>query len=314
MKQNAKSMKNRLLLLLVLLSFVPIGVFAQNITVKGTVLDSQGETIIGATVTEKGKTFNGVITDLEGRFSLNVPKGKKIVVSYVGMETQEVDAVSGKDLKITMRDDAQSLDEVVVLGYGSKARKDLTGSVGSISGAKLAAVPVASAAEALQGKIAGVQVTTIDGAPGAEINIRVRGGTSVTQSNQPLYIVDGFQADNINDIPPTDIQSIDVLKDASLTAIYGAKGGNGVVIVTTKSAQQGKMKVEFNVYAQMRTLARKLDLLDTYEFVRYQLDNVINNNSDLYKWRGNFGNPRDIDLYKNRGTNDWQDEIMGGHP
>ena len=314
MKQNVKSMKNRLLLLLVLLSFVPIGVFAQNITVKGTVLDSQGETIIGATVTEKGKTSNGVITDLEGRFSLNVPKGKKIVVSYVGMETQEVDAVSGKDLKITMRDDAQSLDEVVVLGYGSKARKDLTGSVGSISGAKLAAVPVASAAEALQGKIAGVQVTTIDGAPGAEINIRVRGGTSVTQSNQPLYIVDGFQADNINDIPPTDIQSIDVLKDASLTAIYGAKGGNGVVIVTTKSAQQGKMKVEFNAYAQMRTLARKLDLLDTYEFVRYQLDNVINNNSDLYKWRGNFGNPKDIDLYKNRGTNDWQDEIMGGHP
>ena len=111
---------------------------------------------------------------------------------------------------------------------------------------------MASAAEALQGKIAGVQVTTIDGAPGAEINIRVRGGTSVTQSNQPLYIVDGFQADNINDIPPTDIQSIDVLKDASLTAIYGAKGGNGVVIVTTKSAQQGPMKVEFNAYAQMR--------------------------------------------------------------
>ena len=131
---------------------------------------------------------------------MNVPKGKKIVVSYVGMETQEVDAVSGKDLKITMRDDAQSLDEVVVLGYGSKARKDLTGSVGSISGAKLAAVPVASAAEALQGKIAGVQVTTIDGAPGAEINIRVRGGTSVTQSNQPLYIVDGFQATALNNL------------------------------------------------------------------------------------------------------------------
>ena len=126
MKQNVKSMKNRLLLLLVLLSFVPIGVFAQNITVKGTVLDSQGETIIGATVTEKGKTSNGVITDLEGRFSLNVPKGKKIVVSYVGMETQEVDAVSGKDLKITMRDDAQSLDEVVVLGYG-RGKKGFNG-------------------------------------------------------------------------------------------------------------------------------------------------------------------------------------------
>lgn len=122
-----------------------------------------------------------------------------------------------------MKEDAQAMDEVVVIGYTSKARKDLTGSVGSVSGVKIAAIPVSSAAVALQGKIAGVQVTTVDGAPGADINIRVRGGTSVTQSNEPLYIVDGFQVDNINDIPPTDIASIDVLKDASITAIYEPK-------------------------------------------------------------------------------------------
>lgn len=122
-----------------------------------------------------------------------------------------------------MKEDAQAMDEVVVIGYTSKARKDLTGSVGSVSGVKIAAIPVSSAAVALQGKIAGVQVTTVDGAPEADINIRVRGGTSVTQSNEPLYIVDGFQVDNINDIPPTDIASIDVLKDASITAIYEPK-------------------------------------------------------------------------------------------
>lgn len=147
-----------------------------------------------------------------------------------------------------MKEDAQAMDEVVVIGYTSKARKDLTGSVGSVSGVKIAAIPVSSAAVALQGKIAGVQVTTVDGAPGADINIRVRGGTSVTQSNEPLYIVDGFQVDNINDIPPTDIASIDVLKDASITAIYGAKGGNGVVVVTTKSAKAGKIQVSLNAH------------------------------------------------------------------
>lgn len=152
-----------------------------------------------------------------------------------------------------MKDDNSQLNEVVVVGYTSKARKDLTGSVGSISGQKLAVVPVASAAEALAGKIAGVQVTTVDGAPGADINIRIRGGSAISssQDSKPLFIVDGFQADNINDIPPTDIQSIDVLKDASLTAVYGARGGNGVVIVTTKSAQAGKVKVDFNAYGQL---------------------------------------------------------------
>lgn len=239
------NLKGKLFLLMVLFLMVPIGLFAQNVTVKGTVVDSTGETIIGASVVEKGKTSNGAITDLEGHFKLTI-QGKKIVVSFVGYETQEVDVVAGKELKIVLKEDSQALDEVVVIGYGSKARKDLTGSVGSVSGTKLAAVPVTSAAVALQGKIAGVQVTTVDGAPGADINIRVRGGTSVTQSNDPLYIVDGFQVDNINDIPPTDIASIDVLKDASLTAIYGAKGGNGVVIVTTKSAQQGKVTVGVN--------------------------------------------------------------------
>jgi len=296
---------------------VPIGVFAQNMTVKGSVVDSQGEPIIGASVVEKGNNSNGVITDLEGQFSLTLRKGKRVVISYVGMETQEVDAVAGKTLKVILKDDSQAIEEIVVIGYGSKARKDLTGSVGSISGAKLAAVPVTSAAVALQGKIAGVQVTTVDGAPGADINIRVRGGTSVTQSNEPLYIVDGFQTDNINDIPPADIASIDVLKDASLTAIYGAKGGNGVVVVTTKSAQQGKVSVGFNAQMSISKLAKKLDLMDTYDFVRYQYDWAAANgtrSSNAKYYRANFGNPLDLDIYQRATTRDWQDEVMSETP
>ena len=197
-------------------------------TAKGTVTDSTGEPIIGATIVEKGDAKNAAVTDLDGNFTLKLNKSKTIVISYVGMVTQEVTAAA--NMQVVLQDDNAALDEVVVVGYTSKARKDLTGSVGSVSGAKLAAVPVTSAAVALQGKISGVQVTTVDGQPGADVNIRVRGGTSVTQSNEPLYIVDGFQVDNINDIPPGDIASIDILKDASLTAIYGAKGGNGVVV------------------------------------------------------------------------------------
>ena len=223
MKNAMKLSKKFCLLAVVLLA--PLAVLAQNV-VKGTVLDSQNQPIIGASVIEKNNTRNGTVTDLDGNFTLKLQRGTTAIVSYLGMLPQEIQA-SNENRTITLQEDLKTMDEVVVVGYTSKARKDLTGSVGSISGMKLAAVPVASAAEAMQGKIAGVQVTTVDGAPGADINIRIRGNTSVTQSNEPLYIVDGFQVANINDIPPTDIASIDVLKDASLTAIYGAKGEIG---------------------------------------------------------------------------------------
>ncbi|MDE6418231.1 MAG: carboxypeptidase-like regulatory domain-containing protein, partial [Duncaniella sp.] len=224
-------------MLLLMVLCVGLPAYAQNITVSGVVEDNNGDPMIGATVMVAG-TQNGVSTDIDGNFTLkNVSPKATIQVSYIGYKNQDI-AVNGQThIKVVLVEDTETLEEVVVIGYGgTRARRDLTGSVGSVSGMKLAAVPVTSAAVALQGKVAGVQVTTVDGQPGADINIRVRGATSVTQSNDPLYIVDGFQVDNINDIPPSDIQSIDVLKDASLTAIYGAKGGNGVVIVTTKSA------------------------------------------------------------------------------
>lgn len=317
MKQKDGKLRRSLFLLLALILFLPWQLMAQNITVKGVVLDSNGETVIGASVVEKGKSSNGTITDLDGNFTLNVSSGKMLVVSYVGMETQEVKAVPGRTLKIVLQDDSQSLDEVVVIGYGSRARRDLTGSVGSVSGKALAAVPVTSAAVALQGKIAGVQVTTVDGAPGADINIRVRGGTSVTQSNEPLYIVDGFQADNINDIPPTDIASIDVLKDASLTAIYGAKGGNGVVIVTTKAAQAGKITVNVNSQLSYSYLSKRLDVMDAADFVRYQYDWAAaggSGSSNAKFFRANFGNPKDLDIYQRAINYDWQEEVMSENP
>ena len=290
---------------------MPSLVSAQTLA-KGQVLDASNETIIGATVVEKGNPKNATVTDLDGNFSLKLQNSKNVIISYIGMVTQDLPA--SDNMKVILQEDNSTLEEVVVVGYTSKARNDLTGSVGSVSGAKLAEIPVASAGEALQGKIAGVQVSTVDGAPGADIYIKIRGGAALGQNNQPLYIVDGFQQDNINDIPPTDIQSIDILKDASLTAIYGARGGNGVVIVTTKSAQQEKVKVEFNAYAQARKLAGKQEMLNSYEFVKYQRDWAYNNKSNTYAFRTNFGNPADMDIYKNAVTHDWQDELMGGTP
>lgn len=312
--KEAKKLFRKVCMLVFLLIALPAAVIAQ-VQVNGTIVDSQNEPIIGATVIEKGNTKNAAISDIEGNFKLKVAAGKKIVVSYVGMVTQEVAA--GQDLKIVLQEEAGTMEEIVVIGYTSKARKDLTGSVGSVSGAKLAAVPVSSAAVALQGKISGVQVTTVDGQPGADVNIKVRGGTSVTQSNEPLYIVDGFQVSNINDIPPSDIQSIDVLKDASLTAIYGAKGANGVVVVTTKSAQAGKVQVSFNGNLSISHLSKKLDLMDAEEFAQYQYqwhacNGTRSSNAKFFK--ANFGNPYDLDMYSTLDSHDWQKEVMGETP
>ena len=312
MSVNFKSIFQTALLMCLLLV---VGNLHAQTTAKGTVTDSNGEAVIGATVVEKGNAKNATVTDFDGNFTLKLQKGKIIVVSYIGMMPQEVAA--GSDLKIVLQDDNNVVDEVVVVGYTSKARKDLTGSVGSISGAKLAVVPVSSAAEALTGKIAGVQVTSVDGEPGADINIRVRGATSVTQSNEPLYIVDGFQVSGISDIPPSDIASIDVLKDASLTAIYGAKGGNGVVVVTTKSAQAGKVQVTFNGRLSVSSLARSMDLMNTGQFVDLMYDRAAANgtrSSWAKSFRADFGNPQDLQLYRQLATNDWQDEVLGNKP
>lgn len=311
----SEKIKNVRFALVAMLLFFCAAVQAQ--TVKGNVKDALGEAVIGATVMEKG-TGNGTVTDFDGNFTIKMQStSHDLQISYVGMKPATVKVGKQTDLVVVLEDDATTLNEVVAIGYGSKARKDLTGSVGSVSGVKLAAVPVTSAAVALQGKISGVQVTTVDGQPGADVNIKVRGGTSVTQSNEPLYIVDGFQVSNINDIPPSDIASIDVLKDASLTAIYGAKGGNGVVVVTTKSASEGKVTVSFNGNISISHISKNLDLMDATEFAKYQYqwhacNGTRNSNAKFFK--ANFGNPYDLDMYGKLPSHDWQKDVMGETP
>lgn len=210
-------------------------------TVKGNVKDATGEPIIGATIMEQGVTGNGTVTDIDGNFTLQLKgKSKKVTVSYVGMTSQTLAATEGKALDVTLKDNATNLNDVVVIGYGSVKKKDLTGSVATVDSKTLAKVPVASASEALQGKMAGVQVSATEGSPDATVKIRVRGGGSITQSNDPLFIVDGFPVDDISNIPASEIEDMTVLKDASSTAIYGSRGANGVILITTRAVRQAR--------------------------------------------------------------------------
>ncbi|EHO67016.1 SusC/RagA family TonB-linked outer membrane protein [Segatella maculosa] len=289
-------------------------------TIKGTVKDSSGEPVIGATVMEQGMQGNGVVTDLDGNFTLNLKgNGKKITVSYIGMKTQTIDAAGKSMLHVTLEDAATSLNDVIVIGYGSVKRKDITGSVATVSNEALAAVPVASASEALTGKLAGVQVSTSEGSPDATVRIRVRGGGSITQSNDPLFIVDGFPVDDISNIPATDIDDITVLKDASSTAIYGSRGANGVILVTTKSGKVGKVNVSYNTYYSWKKIAKKMNVLSPGDYAKWQYElALLKNNNDPNKissYTDYFGNYQDLDLYNNVKGNDWQDMTYGrtGH-
>ena len=258
----------------------------------------------------------GAITDMEGRYTLrNVPDGATLSFSYIGFQSQDIRASDTRALaRVELKEDAELLDEVVVLGYGNIRRSDVTGSIASVSAETLSKVASSSIADAIAGKMAGVQVTTADGALDAEISVRVRGGGSITQDNSPLYLVDGFPVDDLSGIPLTDIESIDVLKEASMTAIYGARGANGVVIITTKNPKIGKTSIQFNSYVQTRTLAKKLPVMDNYEFVMADYEyEMIRKGSDE-SFIKNFGYYDDIELYKYTDSTDWQDEILGGNP
>lgn len=286
--------------------------FEQSKEVKGTVVDSNGEPLIGATVIVKGSKTSAV-TNLNGEFTLNnVDENASLEISYIGYTTKTVKVKFNSPIVIQMKEDYSNLEEIVVIGYGNVRREALTGSVSSINGKAVEQVPVSSVAEALSGKLAGVQVTSADGSPDADIIVRVRGGGSITQDNSPLYIVDGFPVDNLKDISPTDIESIDVLKDASSTAVYGARGANGVINVTTKRARSGKTTVSFNSYISYRTLSKKLDVLDPYEFVLMQYENARLKSSEPTSFINKYGDPAEFHIYKDYAGDDWQDLIMGG--
>lgn len=305
-------MKNmRVTLLYLLVTMISFSISAQNVTVKGTVKDKTGETVIGASVVQKGNTGNGTITDIDGNFTLSVPNNTTLIISYVGMKTQEVALKGKKQINIVLEDDAQALDEVVVIGYGTAKKKDLTGAVSTVKGSDLAKVPVTNAAEALTGKLAGVQITTTDGSPDAEMIIKVRGGGSITGDSSPLYIVDGFPVSSISDIAPTDIEDITVLKDAASTAIYGSQGANGVILITTKGAKGGKTTVSYNGYVQGKTIRKTLDVMDPYQFVMYNYERqVLRGASAIRGFEERYGAYGDLDLYKYQQGHNWQEEMF----
>ena len=289
----------------------------QERTVSGKVIDEEtGEGLPGVTVLEVG-TSNGAITDIEGNFNLAVQEGASISVSYIGFATQTIAVGSQSEINVTLSPDTETLDEVVVVGYGTQKKSNLTGAIASVTGDALKKVPVATVAESLTGRLAGVQITTSEGSPDAEISIRVRGGSSLTQSSQPLFIVDGFPVPTISDLSPSDIASIDVLKDASSTAIYGSRGANGVVIVTTKSGKSGKVTVSYNTFYAVKKRAETLDVLSPYDYARWQYEYAVLDSDeedgvrDLSSYERYFGLFEDLDLYQGQPANNWQDQIYG---
>lgn len=258
---------------------MPICIIAQNVTIKGNVKDATGEPIIGANVKVVGNNKVGTVTDMEGNFSMSAPQtAKQLEVSFIGMKSEVVNITASRNVNVTLKDDAEQLDEVVVIGYQTIKRRDLTGSVASVTGKSLTSAPVANVAQAMQGKLPGVNIVSQDGRPDATISIRVRGGGSISQSNDPLILIDGVSG-TLSDIPSDQVESIDVLKDASSTAIYGARGANGVILVTTKAAKEGKVSVNYNGYVKWNTPTKYLDALDPYDYLKYTWANAAANGS-----------------------------------
>ncbi|MCI7515421.1 MAG: TonB-dependent receptor [Bacteroidales bacterium] len=294
--------------------------FAQGVKVSGKVMDANGEPLIAVTVFEDGKTTNGTMTDIDGNYSLTVSSAKStIVFSCLGF-TEVKEVAGGRNvINVTLKEESLSIDaaEVVSVGYGTVSRRDLTGSVSKVDMGELMKAPVTNFDQALTGKVAGVVVTTSDGALGTEANITIRGNNSLTQSSAPLYIIDGFPTESsmATALSSADIESIDILKDASATAIYGARGANGVVVITTKQGVEGKPKVNFSASWTMNQIANKVELMDGYEFVCLQ--------TEIYGQSGNtnaYLKPSDEDAadgttsysvedYKKVPYNDWQDAL-----
>ncbi|WP_234998021.1 TonB-dependent receptor [Parabacteroides sp. Marseille-P3160] len=254
--------------------------------ITGVVKDVNGEPIIGANVVEKGTT-NGIITDMDGRFHMEVPEDAIIAVSYIGYNPQEVSVFNQFSFSVTLQEDLRTLDEVVVIGYGTVKKSDLTGSISSIEVNKIKGVSVKSVDQMLQGRSAGLYMVQSSGMPGSGSSVRIRGGNSISGGNEPLYIIDGVpvypSTDNnqtalnpLNSIPTSDIASIEVLKDASSTAIYGSRGANGVIIITTKSGKSGKTTVSFESYLNIQNTAKEYKLLDAPTFERLSNEALVN--------------------------------------
>lgn len=305
----------KLVFLLCLL--IGIQVHAQGTTIEGTVKDAAGLSLPGVNVLEKG-TKNGTSTDFDGHYKLKLTNPKATLsFSFIGFKSIDVAADGKTKVNATMSEDSNNLNEVVVIGYGTAKKSDLTGAVSTISGADLKKVPVANVAEALTGRIAGVQVTAAEGSPDADIKIRVRGGGSLTQDSSPLIIVDGFPINNMNDISSSDIETMTVLKDAASTAIYGSRGANGVILITTRRGKDGKMAVNFNMFYGMKTMAKEIDVLSPEDYTKWQYEYALLSQSgtkvasDPESYTKYFGNWQDQDMYKGLKGDNWQKQVFG---
>lgn len=297
---------------------ISVSAFAQaKITVTGTVLDETGMPMIGVGVVEQGNVSNGAVTDLDGNYSITVPQTAVIVFSYISYATQNISVAGQSVINVNMAPDQNVLDEVVVVGYGTMKRSDLTGSVASVSSKAIESFKTGSVVEALGGQIAGVNITASDGTPGGGFDVKIRGVGTVNGESAPLYIVDGFEVANIDYLANQDIASIDVLKDASAAAIYGARAANGVVLVTTKSGKEGKPVLSYNGSASYRMLSKRLELLSPKEFVALQVEAFPSKYGTTYYRAGEDedGVPykyQSLDDYDNVAGVDWQDEAF--HP
>lgn len=325
-------MKNKWLLCILLMLFLPFGLFAQvapplekqktetqeapennnevttnsdtntdgdaGKTIKGVINDEQGETIIGASVIIKGED-TGTTSDMDGRFTLEAPEGAILMISYIGYHTQEVKVRKRSLLRVVLKEDNQLLDEVVVVGYGTVKKSDLTGAVSGVSNRQYKNQPVQRVENILQGRTPGVEVTATSGMPGASMKVRVRGTTSINKSSDPLYVIDGIiSSSGLDGINPSDIQSMEILKDASSTAIYGSRGSNGVILITTKQGSEGKAQVTFDASIGLSTVRKQYDLLNAYEYATALND--IRGSSTI--------SAEDLEAYKNgtKGIN-WTD-------
>ncbi|HCC85552.1 MAG TPA: SusC/RagA family protein [Porphyromonadaceae bacterium] len=266
--------------------------------ITGRVVDVQGEPIIGANIVEVGTT-NGTVTDVDGNFTLSVEEDATIRISYIGYLEQDINTAGRTNFNITLLEDTQALEEVVVIGYGVARKSDITGAVASISSKQFKDQPVKRVEDILQGRAAGVAVTSVNGLPGGEIKVRVRGTTSINTSNDPLYVIDGVMSGGL-DVNPADIQSIEVLKDASATAIYGSRGANGVVLVTTKKGVEGKVQIYTDVAIGVSNILKKYDLLNAYEYA-----------SALKEYNGISFADDEMAAYKNGSKGiDWQNLML----
>lgn len=286
--------------------FSVIGAHAQSV-VTGSVKDGSGEPIIGATIMEKG-TSNGGVTDLDGNFSIKVGDHATLVVSYVGYERQEVPVAGKSTVNIVLTESDRTIDEVVVVGYGAIAKRSVSTAISTVKGDRIAGMPTSNVAQSLVGMSSGITLQQVNGEPGAAPAIRIRGAGSINSGNDPLYVIDGYpttDSELFNSISPTDIDDIQILKDAASSAIYGSKAGNGVIIVTTKSGRTGKSRVSFSTQIGVNQVQRYVDVLGSKDYLDMIIEARTNNGTI-----GNFPGLLKLRESGDYANTDWQDEIF----